>query len=100
MPFECPYQFSAFHFGAPGHYVALVKSADVWLLYEDDAVEPVAESTVQQTFGAASDFLVRHGTTLFPIQTELLSRGCSCGIDGVDDDATDLWRCIRPPGGN
>ncbi len=42
-----------------GHYVALIKSAGVWLLYEDDAVEPVSESTVQQTFGAASDFLVR-----------------------------------------
>lgn len=46
--------------------MALVKSADVWLLYEDDAVEPVAESTVQQTFGAASDFLVRHGTDSVP----------------------------------
>jgi hypothetical protein len=38
--------------------VALVKSADVWLLYEDDSVEPVPDSTVQQTFGAASDYTV------------------------------------------
>ena len=38
--------------------MALVKSADVWLLYEDDSVEPVPDSTVQQTFGAASDYTV------------------------------------------
>ena len=41
-----------FTLGCAGHYVALVKSQGVWLLYEDDRVEVVGTNTVQSVFGS------------------------------------------------
>ena len=36
-----------------GHYVALVKNGDKWLLFEDESVELVNESVVQSVFGSS-----------------------------------------------
>ena len=36
-----------------GHYVALVKNSDKWLLYEDESVELVNEGVVQSVFGSS-----------------------------------------------
>lgn len=49
----------------PGHYVSLVKSANTWLYFDDDQVEPIQEHMVQSTFGASSDMgNVEHGYIL------------------------------------
>ncbi|KAJ3309611.1 hypothetical protein HDU76_003556, partial [Blyttiomyces sp. JEL0837] len=34
-----------------GHYVALVKSCDQWVLFDDESVEPVDEAELQRYFG-------------------------------------------------
>lgn len=47
-----------------GHYVALVKSGGVWLLYEDDSVEPVSEATVAAVYGNPSELSVPLGSFL------------------------------------
>lgn len=39
-----------------GHYVALVKSHDNWLFFDDETVEPVSESAVQSTFGSTQEY--------------------------------------------
>mmetsp|Transcript_9479 Transcript_9479/g.28514 ORF Transcript_9479/g.28514 Transcript_9479/m.28514 type:complete len:389 (-) Transcript_9479:354-1520(-) len=44
-----------------GHYVAYVKSGGVWLLYEDDNVEPVPESYVSFVYGLPSEVSNAHG---------------------------------------
>jgi hypothetical protein len=36
-----------------GHYVALVRNGDKWLLYEDESVELVNEGVVQSVFGSS-----------------------------------------------
>ena len=36
-----------------GHYVALVKNGDKWLLFEDESVELVNEGVVQSVFGSS-----------------------------------------------
>jgi ubiquitin C-terminal hydrolase len=41
---------------APGHYVALIKSAGSWLFFEDDSVEPITESMVATTFGSTQEY--------------------------------------------
>lgn len=38
-----------------GHYISLVRSHDFWLLYDDEAVEPVAESELYNYFGLTDD---------------------------------------------
>ena len=47
-----------------GHYVALVKSGGVWLLYEDDSVEPVSEDFVAAVYGNPSELSVPRGPSL------------------------------------
>lgn len=39
-----------------GHYVALVKSHDNWLFFDDEAVEPIPESVVRTTFGSTQEY--------------------------------------------
>lgn len=41
---------------AAGHYVALVKSHDNWLFFDDENVEPVSETAVQATFGSTQEY--------------------------------------------
>ena len=41
------------HFFLAGHYVALVKNGDKWLLFEDESVELVNEGVVQSVFGSS-----------------------------------------------
>jgi hypothetical protein len=72
-----------------GHYVALVKSADVWLLYEDDSVEPVPDSTVQQTFGAASDYTVG----FCPLCKVRVCVKCACTSSPVWPDTEGCCSC-------
>lgn len=50
-----------------GHYVALVKSHEHWLLFDDDVVTPVDESEVQNYFGMAHECHnnTEHGYMLF-----------------------------------
>lgn len=49
-----------------GHYVALVKSHDNWLFFDDENVEPVAESAIQSTFGSTQEYSnhMEHGYIL------------------------------------
>ncbi|KAG0292660.1 hypothetical protein BGZ98_002505 [Dissophora globulifera] len=37
-----------------GHYVAVVKNQDRWLLFDDDTVEPIDESEIHKYFGDSS----------------------------------------------
>ena len=39
-----------------GHYVALVKSHDNWLFFDDEQVEPIPESVVRTTFGSTQEY--------------------------------------------
>lgn len=39
-----------------GHYVALVKSHDNWLFFDDETVEPIPESVVRTTFGSTQEY--------------------------------------------
>uniref|UniRef100_A0A7S1I6X6 Ubiquitin carboxyl-terminal hydrolase n=1 Tax=Eutreptiella gymnastica TaxID=73025 RepID=A0A7S1I6X6_9EUGL len=39
-----------------GHYVCMVKSHDHWLLFDDDIVEHIPESTIRSVFGVSQDF--------------------------------------------
>lgn len=39
-----------------GHYVALVKSHDHWLFFDDETVEPIPESVVKTTFGSTQEY--------------------------------------------
>lgn len=39
-----------------GHYVALVKSHDNWLFFDDENVEPIAEHVVRTTFGSTQEY--------------------------------------------
>ena len=39
-----------------GHYVALVKSHDNWLFFDDEAVEPIPQSVVRTTFGSTQEY--------------------------------------------
>ncbi|DBA83770.1 hypothetical protein WJX77_007460 [Trebouxia sp. C0004] len=39
-----------------GHYVALVKSHDHWLFFDDETVEPIPESVVRTTFGSTQEY--------------------------------------------
>lgn len=39
-----------------GHYVALVKSHENWLLIDDETVDPISESAVRQTFGSTQEY--------------------------------------------
>ena len=39
-----------------GHYVALVKSQDHWLFFDDETVEPISEATVRTTFGSTQEY--------------------------------------------
>ena len=38
-----------------GHYIAMVKSNDHWLLFDDDAVELIDEARVRRVFGLSHD---------------------------------------------
>jgi ubiquitin carboxyl-terminal hydrolase 12/46 len=38
-----------------GHYVAAVKSADRWVLFDDDLVEAIDEGVLQQLFGLSNN---------------------------------------------
>ncbi|URE49770.1 ubiquitin carboxyl-terminal hydrolase [Musa troglodytarum] len=50
-----------------GHYVSLVKSHNHWLLFDDENVEMIDESTVQTFFGSSQEFSgnTDHGYILF-----------------------------------
>jgi ubiquitin C-terminal hydrolase len=39
-----------------GHYVALVKSHDHWLFFDDETVEPIPETVVRTTFGSTQEY--------------------------------------------
>ena len=39
-----------------GHYVALVKSHENWLFFDDETVEPVPESAVRAVFGSTQEY--------------------------------------------
>ncbi|GJZ55671.1 ubiquitin carboxyl-terminal hydrolase 4 [Tanacetum coccineum] len=58
---DCEYSLFAVvvHVGSGpnhGHYVSLVKSHNHWLFYDDENVEIVDESAVQNAFGSAQEF--------------------------------------------
>eukprot|EP00026_Physarum_polycephalum_P003806 Phypoly_transcript_03821.p1 GENE.Phypoly_transcript_03821~~Phypoly_transcript_03821.p1 ORF type:complete len:444 (+),score=69.75 Phypoly_transcript_03821:960-2291(+) len=38
-----------------GHYVSMIKSANTWLLFDDDNIEVIQESDIMSCFGSASD---------------------------------------------
>jgi len=40
-----------------GHYVSMIKSANTWLLFDDDNIEVVQESDLMTCFGSASDIV-------------------------------------------
>ena len=45
--------------------MALVKSHNTWLFFEDDNVEPITEAMVQSTFGSTQEYgHVGHGYIL------------------------------------
>lgn len=50
-----------------GHYVALVKSHDHWLFFDDDSVETIDESMLATFFGSTHEFQSNtdHGYILF-----------------------------------
>ena len=39
-----------------GHYVTFVKSAGHWLFFDDEVVEPIAETMVQTAFGSTQEY--------------------------------------------
>ncbi|KAL3139205.1 Ubiquitin carboxyl-terminal hydrolase 4 [Trebouxia sp. C0010 RCD-2024] len=58
---DCVYNLFAVvvHIGSGmnhGHYVALVKSHENWLLIDDETVDPISESAVRQTFGSTQEY--------------------------------------------
>ncbi|CAL9038604.1 unnamed protein product [Musa banksii] len=50
-----------------GHYVSLVKSHNRWLMFDDDNIEMIDESTVQTFFGSSQEYPgnTDHGYILF-----------------------------------
>lgn len=38
-----------------GHYISIVKSHDFWLLFDDDVVDKIDQSTIEDFFGLTSD---------------------------------------------
>ena len=49
-----------------GHYVSFIKSSERWLLLDDELVETVQESHVQQAFGTTQEYAsnAEHGYIL------------------------------------
>ncbi|KAK9917186.1 hypothetical protein WJX75_001669 [Coccomyxa subellipsoidea] len=49
-----------------GHYVSFVKSAEHWLFFDDELVEPMAEQQVHQAFGSTQEYSnsMEHGYIL------------------------------------
>ena len=49
-----------------GHYVSFIKSSERWLLLDDEVVETVQESHVQQAFGTTQEYAsnAEHGYIL------------------------------------
>ncbi|CAL8463689.1 g3223 [Coccomyxa elongata] len=49
-----------------GHYVSFVKSAEHWLFFDDELVEPMTEQLVQTAFGSTQDYsnTMEHGYIL------------------------------------
>lgn len=50
-----------------GHYVSLVKTHNHWLLFDDENVEMIDESTVQTFYGSSQEYSgnTDHGYILF-----------------------------------
>jgi ubiquitin carboxyl-terminal hydrolase 12/46 len=44
------------HAGNAGHYVTFVKSHGHWLFFDDEIVEPIAETVVQTAFGSTQEY--------------------------------------------
>lgn len=40
-----------------GHYVSMIKSANTWLLFDDDNIDVIQESDLMQCFGSANDIV-------------------------------------------
>lgn len=69
---DCEYSLFAVvvHLGSgpnQGHYVAMIKSHDHWLSFDDDNVEMIPESTLQTFYGSYHEYSgnTDHGYILF-----------------------------------
>ncbi|PWZ20977.1 Ubiquitin carboxyl-terminal hydrolase 3 [Zea mays] len=69
---DCEYSLFAVvvHLGSgpnQGHYVAMIKSHDHWLSFDDDNVEMIPESTLQTFYGSSREYSgnTDHGYILF-----------------------------------
>eukprot|EP00894_Picocystis_sp_ML_P001329 jgi/Pico_ML_1/51846/g356.t1 len=64
------------HIGAGlnhGHYVCIAKSQNQWLLFDDENVEPISESSIPMFFGSTQEYggSAEHGYILFYQQSDL-----------------------------